>query len=115
MNNFGETLRNLRTAQDMGLRETAGQAGISPAYLSRIERGKESPPKPDIIKALAKVLAADPDVLFRLSSSTDPEILGFLKDNTKAMELVKLILINRLGDEQIDQILSFVRETFTTE
>lgn len=115
MNNFGETLRNLRTAQDMGLRETAAQAGISPAYLSRIERGKESPPKPDIIKALAKVLAADPDVLFRLSSSTDPEIVGFLKDNTKAMELVKLIVINRLGEEQIDQILSFVREKLTTE
>ncbi len=115
MNNFGETLRNLRTAQDMGLRETAGQAGISPAYLSRIERGKESPPKPDIIKSLAKVLAADPDVLFRLSSSTDPEILDFLKDNSKAMELVKLIMLNRLDEEQVDQVLSFVREKLITE
>lgn len=115
MNNFGETLRTLRTAQDMGLRETAVKAGISPAYLSRIERGKESPPKPDIIKSLAKVLAADPDVLFRLSSSTDPEILDFLKDNSKAMELVKLIMLNRLDEEQVDQVLSFVREKLITE
>ena len=72
MKNFGETIRELRVAQDLGLRETAVKIGISPAYLSRIERGKERPPRPEIIKVLAKLLAADPDVLFRLSSSTDP-------------------------------------------
>lgn len=108
MNNFGETLRNLRTAQDMGLRETAAQAGISPAYLSRIERGKESPPKPDIIKALAKVLAADPDVLFRLSSSTDPEIAGFINNNPKVAELVRLVLKREFSDEQLDRLIAFV-------
>ena len=62
MKNFGETLRDLRVAQDLGLRETATKVGISPAYLSRIERGKERPPRPEVIKELAKVLAADPDV-----------------------------------------------------
>ena len=65
MSSFGETIRDLRVAQSLGLREAAGLVGISPAYLSRIERGKESPPRPEVIKALAKVLAADPDVLFR--------------------------------------------------
>jgi len=34
MKNFGETLRDLRVAQDLGLRETATKVGISPAYLS---------------------------------------------------------------------------------
>jgi transcriptional regulator with XRE-family HTH domain len=109
MKNFGETLRNLRLAQDMGLRETALRVGISAAYLSRIERGKEHPPKPETIKALAKTLAADPDVLFRLSSSTDPEISGFINENPKVAELVRLIIKSELPDEQIDRVLGFVK------
>jgi transcriptional regulator with XRE-family HTH domain len=75
MKTFGDTLREFRLAQDLGLRETAGKIGISPAYLSRIEREKERPPKPDVIKALAKELTAGPDVLFRLFSSTDLNII----------------------------------------
>ena len=59
MKNFGESIRDLRLAQDFGLRETATKVGISPAYLSRIERGKEGPPWPEVIKKLAKVLAAE--------------------------------------------------------
>ena len=91
MKNFGETIRDLRIAQDFGLRETATKVGISPAYLSRIERGKEGPPRPEVIKKLAKVLAADPDVLFRLSSSTDPEIVDYLHDQPEVMNLLRLI------------------------
>ncbi|KAA1381299.1 XRE family transcriptional regulator, partial [Escherichia coli] len=33
MKNFGETIRDLRVAQGLGLRETAIKVGISPAYL----------------------------------------------------------------------------------
>lgn len=91
MKNFGETIRDLRIAQDLGLRETATKVAISPAYLSRIERGKESPPRPEVIKELAKVLAADPDVLFRLSSSTDPEVVDFLHDRPEVMNLLRFI------------------------
>lgn len=91
MKNFGETLRDLRIAQNLGLREAATLVGISPAYLSRIERGKERPPRPEIIKTLAKVLAADPDVLFRLSPSADPEVIEFLHDRPEVMSLLHLI------------------------
>lgn len=115
MASFGETLRELRTAQDMGLRETALLVGISPTYLSRIERGKENPPKPETIKALAKVLAADPDVLFRLSTSTDPEFTECLRANPKAARLVRIIIKHNLSDEQIDRILEFVQERVLEE
>lgn len=108
---FGETVRQLRLAQEMGLRETANLVGISPAYLSRIERGKELPPKPEIIKNLARVLAADPDVLFRLSSSTDPDIVDLLRERPQVMELVRLVLKHELSDEKLDKILSFVQRS----
>lgn len=109
MTKFGETIRQLREAQQLGLRETATLVGISPAYLSRIERGKEHPPKPEIIKALAKVLAADPDVLFRLCPSTDPDIVSLLKERPKVLELVRLVMAKELSDEQITKVERFIK------
>lgn len=92
--NFGEVIRELRTAQEIGLRELAQKIGISPAYLSRIERGRELPPKDETIKKLAKFLAADPDVLFRLASSTDPEIVDYLHNEQEALNLLRYIKYN---------------------
>jgi transcriptional regulator with XRE-family HTH domain len=105
MKDFGETIRDLRIAQDLGLRETAVMVGISPAYLSRIERGKERPPRPEIIKELAKVLAADPDVLFRLSSSTDPEVVDYLHEQTEAMNLLRYIKEENFTEDQIKSLI----------
>ncbi len=115
MKDFGETVRDLRVAQDLGLRETATKVGISPAYLSRIERGKERPPSPEIIKALAKILAADPDVLFRLSSSTDPEIVEYLHENQQAMNLIRYIKGAELTSESIEQLLGTAKVLSSSE
>ncbi|MBF0154238.1 MAG: helix-turn-helix domain-containing protein [Magnetococcales bacterium] len=105
MKNFGDIIRELRLAQDLGLRETAGKIGISPAYLSRIERGKERPPRPDVIKALAKILAADPDVLFRLSSSTDPEVTDYLHDQPDVVHLVRYLKHNDFTQEEMVRLM----------
>lgn len=105
MSSFGETIRDLRVAQDLGLRETASKVGISPAYLSRIERGKERPPRPEVIKLIAKVLAADPDVLFRLSSSTDPEVVDFLHEQPEAMNLLRFLKDTGFTDDELKQLL----------
>ncbi|MDF5729266.1 MAG: helix-turn-helix transcriptional regulator [Rhizonema sp. PD38] len=115
MTKFGETIRQLREAQQLGLRETATMVGISPAYLSRIERGKEHPPKPEIIKALAKVLAADPDVLFRLCPSTDPDLVTLLKERPKVLELVRLVMAKELSDQQLGQIEHFIKRDILGE
>ena len=109
MKTFGETLRDLRLAQDMGLRETAVKAGISPAYLSRIERDKESAPRPEVIKELARLMGADPDVLFRRSSSTDPEVTGYLRDRPRAMDLVRYLIDNDFTDDEIEAVTTAAR------
>lgn len=105
MKKFGDTIRNLRLAQDLGLRETAAKVGISPAYLSRIERGKEGPPRAEIIKALAKELAADPDLLFQLSSSTDPEIVDFLHSEPQLMQLLHFLKDSDFTTDELHQLL----------
>ncbi len=111
MMKFGETIRELRMAQNKGLRETAGLIGISPAYLSRIERAKEPPPKPDIIKKIALILAADPDVLFRLASTTDPVLTEYINDNPDLLELIRLIADFNLSSKQIKGIIQDIKNS----
>lgn len=113
MKNFGEVIRELRIAQELGLRETAGKVGISPAYLSRIERGKERPPRPELVKMLAKVLAADPDLLFRLSSSTDPDIVDFLHDQPEIMDLLRYIKEANFTSDEIKSLILTVQNIKT--
>jgi transcriptional regulator with XRE-family HTH domain len=52
---LGQRLRALRQDQDETLAETAGRAGISPQYLSEIERGRKEPSS-EMIAALAGAL-----------------------------------------------------------
>ena len=52
---LGRRLRLLRQDQDQTLAETAGRAGISPQYLSEVERGRKEPSS-EMIAALAGAL-----------------------------------------------------------
>jgi transcriptional regulator with XRE-family HTH domain len=52
---LGQRLRALRQDQQETLSETAGRAGISPQYLSEIERGRKEPSS-EMIAALAGAL-----------------------------------------------------------
>ncbi|WP_067657762.1 helix-turn-helix domain-containing protein [Nocardia harenae] len=52
---LGERLRALRTERGERLVETAGRAGISPQYLSEVERGRKEPSS-EMIAALAGAL-----------------------------------------------------------
>jgi transcriptional regulator with XRE-family HTH domain len=52
---LGKRLRALRQDQQETLAETAGRAGISPQYLSEIERGRKEPSS-EMIAALAGAL-----------------------------------------------------------
>ncbi len=52
---LGRRLRTLRTEQGETLVETAGRAGVSPQYLSEVERGRKDPSS-EMIAALAGAL-----------------------------------------------------------
>jgi transcriptional regulator with XRE-family HTH domain len=52
---LGQRLRTLRQEQGEKLTETAGRAGISPQYLSEVERGRKEPSS-EMIAAVAGAL-----------------------------------------------------------
>src|SRR4051794_37601574 len=55
---LGERLRTLRRVRRRTLSQTAAQAGISPQYLSEIERGRKEPSS-EMIAAVAGALGVD--------------------------------------------------------
>jgi transcriptional regulator with XRE-family HTH domain len=59
---LGQRLRTLRLDQEETLAETAGRAGISPQYLSEVERGRKEPSS-EMIAALAGALGTSLTVL----------------------------------------------------
>lgn len=76
--NFGATIRALREAQQISLRKFADKVGISPTYLSKIERDEFPPPGEETVKKFAEALDQDPDELLALAgkvSSDLPEII----------------------------------------
>ena len=106
---FGETVREMREAQNLGLRVAAERLGISPAYLSRIERGKENPPKPELIKKMAMLLGGDADVLFRLAASTDPDIAEYMNIVPNVPEFLRTAKALRLTSDDFVELIKEIK------
>lgn len=58
----GTTIRELRQAQDWGLREFARRVGVSHSHLRQIEQGERNPSLA-MLRRLAAALEVDPSVL----------------------------------------------------
>ena len=112
---FGETIREMREAQEMGLRAAANHLGISPAYLSRIERGRERPPKPDLVKRMATLLGGDPDLLFRLADSTDPDLADYIHLTPNVPEFLRTAKAMALTSEDFEALIEEVKRRRSSE
>ena len=76
---FGERVRELRQAKGLTQRDLAKKAGISYAYVSKLETGVMSPPRHKVIQTLAKILGAsgrETDDLFGLAGKIPHDLLG---------------------------------------
>jgi transcriptional regulator with XRE-family HTH domain len=60
---FGPFVRREREGREIGLREMAKMIGVSPTYLSKVERDEFPPPAEDRVKKLAEILGLDADEL----------------------------------------------------
>lgn len=63
---LGAEIRRRREAAGLTLRRMAQMARVSPAYLSRVERGSVSPSQ-SLVRASARALGADPDEFLLLA------------------------------------------------
>jgi transcriptional regulator with XRE-family HTH domain len=111
---FGDAIREMREAQSLGLRVAAERLSISPAYLSRIERGRERPPKPELVKRIARLLGGDADLLFRLAQSTDPDIAEFLNVVPNVPEFLRTAIALRLTSDDFAELIKELKQRRST-
>ena len=76
---FGEFVRRQREAKEIGLREMAKMIGVSPTYLSKIERDEFPPPAEDKVKAIAKIIGHDADNLLARAGRVSTDISDIIK------------------------------------
>lgn len=76
---FGPTLKLLRIDAGFTLRALARRIGVSSAYLSRVENGRDPVPTPERLSAIADALELPPDTLFELARQTGPALADYLR------------------------------------
>jgi HTH-type transcriptional regulator, competence development regulator len=86
---FGAFVRRKREAREIGLREMAKKIGVSPTYLSKVERDEFGPPAEDKVKAIANVIECDVDELLALAGRVSSDISDIIK--RRPVELAALL------------------------
>jgi PTS system nitrogen regulatory IIA component len=108
---FGPTIRLLRQAKGISLREMARQLGVSPAFLSQIEAGRQHKiPKARIVQ-VAEMLGVSEGYLLGTAKQMHPELIRFLSETPEAAEFMTAAMKNGLGAEEFTQLREFVEDT----
>ena len=105
---FGEKIKELRKAKNLGQRALAEQVGISFTYLSKIENDKLASaefPSEDTIKKLAKALGADADELLLMAKKVPDSIKKRVIERPDAFRKFA-----SLDDKTIDKLLEELGE-----
>ena len=82
---FGAFIRREREAKEIGLREMAKMIGVSPTYLSKVERDEFAPPAEDKVKAIAKIIGCDTDDLLARAGRVSTDISEIIKRHPIAL------------------------------
>lgn len=88
---FGHKIRALREAKRQEdprrftLCQFAAAVGISPTFMSRIERGDSNLPAADKIIKMAELLGVNADELLALGGKVDPDLEKIIKEQPQAL------------------------------
>ena len=82
---FGEFVRRQRKAKEIGLREMAKMIGVSPTYLSKIERDEFPPPAEDKVTKIAEIIGRDPDELLALAGRVASDLSDIIRQRPREM------------------------------
>jgi transcriptional regulator with XRE-family HTH domain len=106
---FGEFIRRERERKQIGLREMAKMIGISPTYLSKVERDEYPPPAEDRVKAIAEIIGCDADDLLARGGRVSSDLTQIIKD--RPLEIAPLLRgTSGMSDETIKVFKAMVEK-----
>ena len=106
---FGATIRELREGQQISLRKFADKVGISPTYLSKIEREEFPPPGEETVKKFAEALDQDPDELLALAGKVSSDLPAIIQQRPR--ELASFLrTAGALGPEDMAKLTKYVEK-----
>ena len=82
---FGAYVRQERENREIGLREMAKKIGVSPTYISKVERDEFPPPAEDKVKAIAEILDLDVDELLALAGKVSSDLTQIIREHPREM------------------------------
>lgn len=111
---FGESVRRLREEREtsdrsFSLRGLAQRCGVSPAYLSRVERGEVAPPGEETLIRLADELEVDRDVMLAMGGKISGDLRTAILSRPKLFgELIRSL--QSLPDHAVLRLVREVRD-----
>jgi transcriptional regulator with XRE-family HTH domain len=101
---FGAMLRQAREVRELSANDAARAAGISPAYLNKLENDSVKGPSPHILLQLSEALAVPYAELMRLSGYALPGD----GNARKSADTVSAALFADLTDDERDELLEYL-------
>jgi transcriptional regulator with XRE-family HTH domain len=114
LTSLGDYLRQRRetlAAKDssFSLRQLAVRCGVTPAYLSRVERDEVPPPGEETLLKLAAELLEDPDVLLAMAGKISADLRQVILSRPKLFaDLIRSI--KSMPDQAVLKIVRDVRD-----
>lgn len=111
---FGNALRRSREAKadadaEFSLRQVAARCGITPAYLSRVERDEVPPPGEETLVKLANELGEDADVMLAMAGKVSSDLREAIIARPKLFaELIRTI--KNAPDKAVLRVVREVRD-----
>jgi HTH-type transcriptional regulator, competence development regulator len=97
---FGACIRREREARRLGLRQMAKKIGVSPTYLSKVERDEFTPPTEERVRAIARSIERDADELLAMAGRVSSDILDIIKRHPIELST----FLRSLSDEDIARL-----------
>lgn len=107
---FGPTIRLLRQAKGISLREMARQLGVSPAFLSQIEAGRQHKiPRARIVQ-VAEMLGVSEAYLLGTARTLHPDLTKFMSETPEAAEFMLTAMRSGLMAEDFTHLREIVAD-----
>jgi transcriptional regulator with XRE-family HTH domain len=100
---FGTMLRQARQVRELSAVDASRAAGISPAYLSKLENDVVKSPSPHVLHQLSEALTVPYAELMRLSGYRVPG-----ESNANTTGTVSAALFAGLTDDERDELLEYL-------